>query len=83
MKIEILYFAWVRERIGCSKEIIETDARTVSELIDDLTARDESYKWAFQDTSLLRVAINQELSDITSSLKDASEVAFFPPMTGG
>ena len=83
MKIEILYFAWVRERIGCSKESIETNARTVSELIDDLTARDESYKWAFQDTSLLRVAINQELSDITSSLKDASEVAFFPPMTGG
>lgn len=83
MKIEILYFAWVRERIGYSKEIIETNARTVSELIDDLTARDESYKWAFQDTSLLRVAINQELSDITSSLKDASEVAFFPPMTGG
>ena len=83
MKIKILYFAWVRERIGCSKETIETNARTVSELIDDLTARDESYKWAFQDTSLLRVAINQELSDITSSLKDASEVAFFPPMTGG
>ena len=83
MKIEILYFAWVRERIGCSKETIETNARTVSELIDDLTARDESYKWAFQDTSLLRVAVNQELSDITSSLKDASEVAFFPPMTGG
>jgi len=83
MRIKILYFAWVRERIGRSKEIIETNAITVSELIDDLTARDESYKWAFQDTSLLRVAINQELSDITSSLKDAYEVAFFPPMTGG
>jgi len=81
--IEVLYFAWVRERIGVSRETIETQATTVEALIEDLVARDERYAMAFKDLASLRVAIDQELSSLDASLAGVREVAFFPPMTGG
>ena len=81
--IQVLYFAWVRERIGLPKESIETNASTVSELVSELRAREERYEAAFADTSALRVALDQELSDFDASLHGVREVAFFPPMTGG
>ena len=83
MTIDVLYFAWVRERIGLAKEKIETDAATVAELIDALRVREERYAMAFSDVSALRVALDQELSDFDSPLDGVREVAFFPPMTGG
>ena len=83
MKLEVLYFAWVRERIGCARETIETDAQTVSALIEELSAREERYALAFSDLSALRVAIDQDLTAFDAALTDAREVAFFPPMTGG
>ncbi len=79
----VVYFAWVRERIGLPKEKIETQAKTVSELVEELKAREERYALAFSDLSALRVAVDQELSDFDASLDGVSEVAFFPPMTGG
>jgi molybdopterin synthase sulfur carrier subunit len=81
--MDVLYFAWVRERIGLPKERIETQAATVNDLVAELAAREERYAAAFADTSALRVAIDQELTDFDAPLANAREVAFFPPMTGG
>ncbi|MGB3176305.1 MAG: molybdopterin converting factor subunit 1 [Albidovulum sp.] len=81
--IDLLYFAWVRERIGCPRERLETNAATVADLVDELRAREDRYAAAFADTTALRVALDQELSDFTASLRGVREVAFFPPMTGG
>ncbi len=81
--IDVMYFAWVRERIGLPKEQIETTAATVQDLVDELKQREARYEAAFADISALRVALDQELSDFDAPLKDVREVAFFPPMTGG
>ena len=81
--IDVLYFAWVRERIGAPKERVETGAATVAELVTELRAREERYAVAFADLSALRVAVDQELTDFDAPLAGAREVAFFPPMTGG
>lgn len=81
--MDVLYFAWVRERIGLPKERIETSAATVNDLIAELRAREDRYEAAFSDLSALRVALDQELSEFDSSLDGVREVAFFPPMTGG
>lgn len=81
--IDVLYFAWVRERIGLPKERIETSAATVADLVEELKAREERYAAAFADLSALRVAVDQELTDFSAPLSGVREVAFFPPMTGG
>ena len=81
--IDVLYFAWVRERIGLPRERIETSATTVAGLIDELRLREDRYAAAFADLSALRVAVDQELSGFDAPLHGAREVAFFPPMTGG
>lgn len=81
--MQVLYFAWVRERIGLPKEIIESNAETVLDLVEELRGREERYAAAFADLSALRVALDQELADFDAPLSDVREVAFFPPMTGG
>jgi len=81
--MDVVYFAWVRERIGLPRETINTDAATVKELVAELCLREERYAAAFEDVSALRVALDQELSDFDASLEGVREVAFFPPMTGG
>lgn len=81
--IDILYFAWVRERIGLPKERVETTAPTVMALVEELRAREERYEAAFADLASLRVALDQELSSFDAPLTGVREVAFFPPMTGG
>ena len=81
--MQVLYFAWVRERIGLPKEQVETKATTVMELVEELRSREERYAVAFSDLSALRVALDQELSEFDASLEGVGEVAFFPPMTGG
>jgi molybdopterin synthase sulfur carrier subunit len=81
--MDVLYFAWVRERIGLPKERVETDATTVADLVSELRAREDRYNAAFADLSALRVAVDQELTDFDAPLAGAREVAFFPPMTGG
>ena len=81
--LDVLYFAWVRERIGLPRERIETRAATVADLIVELTAREERYALAFADLKSLRVALDQKLSSFDAPLEGVREVAFFPPMTGG
>ena len=81
--MDVLYFAWVRERIGVPRETVETGAETVAVLVEELRAREERYAAAFADLSALKVALDQELADFDAPLKGVREVAFFPPMTGG
>ncbi|MEJ1990172.1 MAG: molybdopterin converting factor subunit 1 [Maritimibacter sp.] len=81
--LDVLYFAWVRERIGEPREKVETKAATVSDLVEELRAREERYALAFADLTALRVALDQELADFDAPLEGVREVAFFPPMTGG
>lgn len=81
--MDVLYFAWVRERIGRPKDVVDTKAATVMELVEELRGREVRYEAAFADLTALRVAVDQELTDFDAPLNDAREVAFFPPMTGG
>jgi molybdopterin synthase sulfur carrier subunit len=81
--MDVLYFAWVRERIGVPREVVQSDALTVADLVDELRAREERYALAFSDLTALRVAVDQELSDFDAPLNGVRELAFFPPMTGG
>ena len=83
MTIDVLYFAWVRERIGTPRERVDTGAATVADLVAELAAREERYAAAFADLSALRVAVDQDLADFDAPLAGVREVAFFPPMTGG
>jgi len=81
--MDVLYFAWMRERIGLPRETVETTAGTVMELVEELKAREDRYAMAFSDISALRVAVDQELTDFDAPLTGVREGAFFPPMTGG
>ncbi|MEL7131335.1 MAG: molybdopterin converting factor subunit 1 [Pseudomonadota bacterium] len=81
--MDVLYFAWVRERIGIPREAVETDAGTVMDLVKELRDKEERYAVAFADVSALRVAVDQQLTDFDAPLAGVREVAFFPPMTGG
>ena len=81
--IDVMYFAWLRERIGERSEQVETNAATVADLVEELKDRSEAHALAFSDISAVRVALDQELTDLNAPLAGAREVAFFPPMTGG
>ncbi|EJM98748.1 molybdopterin converting factor subunit 1 [Phyllobacterium sp. YR531] len=81
----LVYFAWVRERIGKGEEIIELDPAivTVSDLLAYLKTRGEEYEAALEYENVIRVAINQEHVEHDASIAGATEIALFPPMTGG
>ena len=81
--IDVLYFAWVRERIGLPRERMTTQATTVAGLVAELCAREDRYAMAFADLTALRVAVDQTLTGFDAPLAGVREVAFFPPMTGG
>ncbi|MER5171889.1 molybdopterin converting factor subunit 1 [Thioclava sp. GXIMD2076] len=83
MKRELVYFAWVRERIGAARETVETEAQTAAELVEELRTRSDYHAAALADLTALRVALDQELSDFDTPLGETREIAFFPPMTGG
>jgi len=83
MTLDVLYFAWLRERIGTGREQIDTKAATVAELVAELAARDDWHAAALSDLSAVRVAVDQTLASLDTPLAGAREVAFFPPMTGG
>ncbi|MBT6283933.1 MAG: molybdopterin converting factor subunit 1 [Rhodospirillaceae bacterium] len=83
--MQVLYFGWVRARIGISKEELSPppEVTTVASLIDWLKGRGDGYANAFEDSSSLRVAVNQEIAQLDAEITDGDEVAVFPPMTGG
>jgi molybdopterin synthase sulfur carrier subunit len=83
--MKIRYFAWVRERIGKAEEEIEPPAgiATVAELMDWLAGRGEQYAYAFENPKVIRAAIDRSHVRSDARIETASEIAFFPPMTGG
>lgn len=83
--MKLLYFAWVRERVGVGDEVIDlpADISTAGALKSWLATRDEGYAYAFEDPAIIRVALDKTLVDDDAPLTGASEAAFFPPMTGG
>ncbi|QIE57155.1 molybdopterin converting factor subunit 1 [Pikeienuella piscinae] len=82
--MKVLYFAWLRERIGESEEIVDASGlATVSDLVTALRAKGERHEAAFAEPAAVRVAVNRKVRDFDAPLDGATEVAFFPPMTGG
>lgn len=80
---DILYFAWLRERIDTPRELISSAAATVADLVAELVARSDRHAAAFADPAAVRVALDQELADFAAPIAGVREIAFFPPMTGG
>jgi molybdopterin synthase sulfur carrier subunit len=83
--MKLVYFAWVRERVGKAEEEIAPPASvaTVTELIAWLSNRGEEYAHAFANPKVIRAAIDKRHVQPGTSIAGAREVAFFPPMTGG
>lgn len=83
--MKLVYFAWVRERIGKSEEEIALpeSVNDVEGLLSWLKARGDGYEAALEHSQVIRVAIDREHVDHTATLTGAREVALFPPMTGG
>jgi sulfur-carrier protein len=83
--MKVKYFAWVRERIGKAEETVEPppSVRTIADLIGWLSARGESYAYAFEKPRVIRAAIDHTHVKPETAIAGASEIAFFPPMTGG
>lgn len=85
MRLTVLYFAWVRERIGQAEEVVTVPAEvaTVADLVGWLAARGGGYAEAMAAPERLRAAIDQNFVGLDVSLAGAREVAIFPPVTGG
>ena len=83
--IDLLYFAWVRERIGRDGETLPCPAgvATVADLLDWLVARSPAHAAALADRSAIRVAVDQAFAGLDTPVSDGCEVAIFPPVTGG
>lgn len=83
--VRVVYFAWVRERVGLPEETLDipADLATVAELVRWLKARGERYEAAFADEAVVRAALDHVHAKPQAALGNAREIAFFPPMTGG
>ena len=83
MKIQLRYFASIREAIGTGSETVETAAATLAALRDELITRGGAHAEALARGRAVRVSLNQTMADESATLADGAEVAFFPPVTGG
>ena len=85
MTIRMVYFAWVRERIGTGEEMIDPPASvvTVADLIDWLAEMGAPHAEAFENRARLRAAIDQDFVALDTPIGAAQEIAIFPPVTGG
>jgi molybdopterin synthase sulfur carrier subunit len=85
VSVKLLYFAWVRERIGKGEEVVEppSGVATVADLVGWLAGRGEEYAFAFENPKLIRAAIDRTHVKADAAITGATEIAFFPPMTGG
>ena len=83
--MKLIYFAWVRDHTGCAEEevLLSPEINTVGALVQHLAQRSDGYARAFENLSVVRVAVNQEFATLDTALDGAEEVAFFPPVTGG
>jgi molybdopterin synthase sulfur carrier subunit len=85
MSVKLLYFAWVRERVGKTEEVVDlpTNIRTVGDVMTWLASRGEEYAHAFENPKVVRAAIDRTHVRPDRAIAGAREIAFFPPMTGG
>ncbi|NBB49170.1 molybdopterin converting factor subunit 1 [Rhizobium sp. CRIBSB] len=83
--VKLVYFAWVRERIGKGEEELEIPAevKTAGDLVTWLATLGEGYEEALRFPKAIRVAVNQEHIEHNESIAGAREIGIFPPMTGG
>tara|TARA_B100000579_G_C22649666_1_gene765564 strand:- start:413 stop:664 length:252 start_codon:yes stop_codon:yes gene_type:complete len=83
--MQIKYFSWVKEQIGVDAENItlNDNIETIIDLINHLKKKNEKYNRAFKDISIIRCAVNMEVTNLDEKINDNDEIAFFPPMTGG
>jgi molybdopterin synthase sulfur carrier subunit len=83
--MKLLYFAWLREKIGLSEEdvVLPAELVSVADLVRWLSGRGAGYQAAFAQAKLVRCAIDQDFAQADSSIAGAMEIAFFPPVTGG
>ena len=83
--IKLVYFAWVRERVGLPEETLDipTSLATIADLVRWLKARGENYAAAFANETVVRAALDQVHAKPHAAIGSAREIAFFPPMTGG
>ncbi|MET4632476.1 MULTISPECIES: molybdopterin converting factor subunit 1 [Kaistia] len=83
--MKLVYFAWVRERIGMAEETVEPprNVETVQDLLGWLRTRGDAYDFALGESATIRVALDHDHADHDASLAGVREVALFPPMTGG
>ncbi len=83
--MKIRYFAWLRERVGVAEEdiVLPAGVETTSGLVTWLATRGENYAHAFENPDIVRVAVDRVHAKEDRPLAGASEIAFFPPMTGG
>jgi molybdopterin synthase sulfur carrier subunit len=83
--VKILYFAWLREKVGAAEEewALPAELRTVAELVDWLKQQSPRHDAAFQNARLVRCAVDQEFGTPDAAIAGAKEIAFFPPVTGG
>lgn len=83
MKVQLKYFASIREALGRDGETVTTDAATLGALRDELIARGDPYAQVLAHGRAVRAALNQRMSGEDAQLAEDCEVAFFPPVTGG
>jgi molybdopterin synthase sulfur carrier subunit len=83
VKINVRYFASIREALGQGSESVETSASTLAALRDELVTRGGAYAEALARGKAVRVSLNQTLSEEAAALPEGAEVGFFPPVTGG
>ena len=85
MQVRLVYFAWVRERVGKTDEEVDlpNEIGTVADLVRWLKGRGEEYEYAFENEGVVRAAINHTHVKPDAAIAGAREIAFFPPMTGG
>ncbi len=83
MKVNVKYFASIRESIGAGSEPLDTTAATLGALRDELIARGGAHAESLARGRAVRVALNQVMSDEATPLTEGAEIAFFPPVTGG
>jgi molybdopterin synthase sulfur carrier subunit len=83
MKVAVKYFASIREAIGQGAESVDTKAQTCGALRDELISRGGAYAHALARGKAVRIAVNQAMTADDAPLVEGSEVAFFPPVTGG
>jgi sulfur-carrier protein len=83
--VRLVYFAWVRERIGLAEETVQLPAAltTIADLMAWLKTRGETYAHAFDNAGIIRAAIDHTHAGPEAPIGAAREIAFFPPMTGG